>query len=340
MTPSRLLLGVAGAAVLVEVGLRLSGPLPSLRAQPRPFEAAAYPSVTAIGPEPRGCIETDTGQPPPTAWRWMAGEGTDAPLRMLVVGDSVALGRGVNPRDTWAVGLAQRLASVHDRRVEVVNAAVNASGYCGAFRTIHHQAAHTTFDWVVVGLFADDLEQRAVVIDDGAVYANPQAVPGMVGMLASQSYAFNAVWLQILRAALARDADGVPSSFLGSGRTVPRATVDNLALAIRGVSQYKPLFILNPPAGMGYCFEPSAPPDCEWLQADMAQLADALEDSGEVWLDNRTLFDGETLVTTLPVEQDWLKKRGRLPVHPSPAGHRMIAETIPEDWLLSSLSRE
>ena len=158
MTPSRLLLGVAGVAVLLEVGLRLSGPLPSLRAQPRPFEAAAYPSVKAIGPEPRGCIETDTGQPPPTAWRWMAGEGTDAPLRMLVVGDSVALGRGVNPRDTWAVGLAQRLASVHDRRVEVVNAAVNASGYCGAFRTIHHQAAHT-IDWVVVGLFADDLEQ-------------------------------------------------------------------------------------------------------------------------------------------------------------------------------------
>ena len=193
----------------------------------------------------------------------------------------------MNPRHTWAVGLAQRLASVHERRVEVVNAAVNASGYCGAFRAIHHQAAHTAFDWVVVGLFADDLEQRAVVIDDGAVYANPQVVPGLVGMLASQSYAFNAVWLQVLRAVLAHDADEVPSSFLGSGRTVPRETLDNLALSIRGVSKYKPLFILNSPAGMGYCFKPSAPPDCEWLQTDMAHLADALADSGEVWLDNQ-----------------------------------------------------
>ena len=160
-----------------------------------------------------------------------------------------------------------------------------------------------------MGLFADDLEQRAVVIDDGAVYANPQAVPGLVGMLASQSYAFNAVWLQVLRAVLAHDADEVPSSFLGSGRTVPRETLDNLALSIRGVSKYKPLFILNRQRVWGTASSLLLPPDCEWLQT-MAHLADALARHGEVWLDNRTLFDGETLGTTLPVEQDWLKKRG------------------------------
>ena len=80
-----LLLGLSVAVVLAEVGLRASGPLPSLQSVPQPFEAAAYPSVKAIGPEPVGCIEVDTGQAPPIAWRWMTGEGSDEPLKMLVL---------------------------------------------------------------------------------------------------------------------------------------------------------------------------------------------------------------------------------------------------------------
>ena len=90
----------------------------------------------------------------------MAGEGTEPPLRILVVGDSVAAGRGSAPNDTWAGVLAERLAKANNRPIDVHNAAVNASGYCGAFRAIHHYAAHHEFDRVVVGLFADDLEQR------------------------------------------------------------------------------------------------------------------------------------------------------------------------------------
>ena len=70
----------------------------------------------------------------------------------------------------------------------------------------------------------------------------------------------------------------------------------------------------------------------------MTHLADVLNESGAVWVDNRTLFDEETTRTTLPEERDWLAKRGRLPVHPNEVGHRMIAETVPEAWLISSPS--
>ena len=335
MRARRLLLGVAGVMVLWECGLRYSGPLPSLRSVPQPFEAAGYPSVKAIGPEPVGCVEVDTGQPPPLAWRWMTGEGTDEPLTMLIVGDSVAAGRGLEPSDTWAGVLAQRLAEANRRPVDVHNAAVNASGYCGAFRTIHHYAAHHDFDRVVVGLFADDLEQRAVVVEDGAIYANPDNVPGVVGFLASHSHVFNALWLHVLRTALTHGGREMPSQFLGSGRSVPKSVLDNFSESISRVVDYEPLFLVNSPAGMGFCSSSSAPSDCDWLRADMAHLARVLDESGEVWVDNRTLFDEETTRTTLPEERDWLERRGRLPVHPNAAGHRMIAQTVPEAWLVS-----
>jgi len=259
---------------------------------------------------------------------------------MLIVGDSVTLGRGVNPSDTWAVALAERLSILRQRRVELFNAAVNASGYCGAFRAVHHHTAHADFDRVVVGLFADDLEQRAVVIEDGGVYANPAVLPGVVGWLATHSHVFNAVWLEILQVALARGEGAVPPGFVGAGRTVPTTVLDNVSKSISLIGQYEPLFILNSPAGMGHCHEALPPADCVWLRADMGQMARMLDESGERWVDNRRLFDGETTGTTLPVEQDWLKTLGRLPVHPNAVGHRMIAESVPDAWLLSSPSHE
>ena len=340
MTARRLLVGLTCVWVLAELGFRSSGPLPSLRADLRPFEASDYPSVKAIGPEPAGCVEVDIGQAPPTAWRRVSGEGAGEPLKILIVGDSVALGRGVSPRDTWAVGLGDRLAEATDSRVEVVNAAVNASGYCGVFRALHHHVVHEDFDRIVVGLFADDLEQRAVVLEDGAVYANPEALPGLVGALASHSHVFNALWLEVLKVAVAREPDEIPSSILGPGRSVPHEVLDNLRESISLVAKYKPIFLLNSPAGMGYCSSGSPPRDCDWLRVDMAHLAQALDESGEEWIDNRSLFDQETTRTTLSVEQDWLRKVNRLPVHPNREGHRMIAETVPEAWLISPASRE
>jgi hypothetical protein len=84
------------------------------------------------------------------------GDGAGESLKMLVAGDSVTLGSGVHPRDTWAVALGERLSAVSGRSVEIVNGGVNAAGYCGVIRTVHHHLATEDFDRVVVALFADD----------------------------------------------------------------------------------------------------------------------------------------------------------------------------------------
>jgi len=265
----------------------------------------------------------------------MIRDGQGDPLKVLVVGDSVTMGHGVKPSETWPVRLGERLAAARSRPVEIVNAGVNASGYCGAFRMIHHHLAHEHFDHVVVGLFADDLEQRAVILDAGVVRANPELVGGVVGWLGTHSYAFNWIWLQILHVAVEMATEkgtAVPAYVVPSGRSVPSDTLDNVLEAIQRVSAESPLFILNGPAGQGFCdgFKPDT--ECDWMAKDLDLMADLLTQSGVDWVDNRTLFVDDPHGLTLGLEQAWFKRDGRLPVHPSPEGHERIANSIPNAW--------
>jgi hypothetical protein len=238
--------------------------------------------------------------------------------------------------DTWAAGLASKMSEETGRPVEVVNAGVNASGYCGAFRMVHHQYAHAVFDKVVIGLFADDLEQRAVSLEDGQVHANPNHVDGVVGAVASSSYAFNWIWLKLLERAVARtmQAGGAPPSYwVPSGRSVPSETLDNLKRSIDAVRTYAPVYLLNPPSGQGLCSRPAPNSECDWMHKDMALMAEVLVKSGEPWVDNRTLFQGESTAFTLPEEHSWFQETGRLPVHPNALGHERIARSVPSAWL-------
>ena len=328
--------GLLIGTVVLELGFRLTGPLPSMRTVPLDFIPEGRPAVVGIEADTVGCTESDVAQPPPVAWKWATPSGDGTPLRLLVVGDSVTIGQGVQPMDTWAAGLALNMSEETGRRVEVMNAGVNASGYCGAFRMVHHQYAHAVFDKVVIGLFADDLEQRAVILEDGEVYANPNHVDGVVGVVASSSYAFNWMWLKVVESAIAltMEKGGAPPSYwVPSGRSVPAETLDNLARAIGAVRTYAPIYLLNPPSGQGLCSRPTPNSECDWMQKDMALMAEALVNSGELWVDNRTLFQGESTAFTLPEERSWFQETGRLPVHPNALGHERIARSVPSAWL-------
>jgi lysophospholipase L1-like esterase len=332
---------VAALCVLAEFGLRRAPTLPSLSAVMVPFAPVGRPAVRALQEDSEACIETDTNSEPPTAWAWMAGSGDGVPLKLLVAGDSMALGQGVRPAETWAVGLGERLSMTTERRVEVINAGVNAAGYCGVIRSVHHHLAHERFDAVVVSLFADDLEQRAVELAGGEVSINPALIGGPVGWAAGQSYVFNWVWLQIVKRAVAQaTAEGTvpPEHVVRAGRQVPAQTVENLRLAIARLAEHVDLWILNSPAGIDRCgASPSPGSECDWLLSDMDLIADQLISTKVSWVDNRALFSGQRSRFTLRVEEGWFKQEGRLPIHPNPAGHQRILESV-SSAVLSPLS--
>ena len=324
--PIRWVLGGALAVAAVEMGFRASGEaLPSLRGGVSPFVPSERPGVVALADDVPGCIEEDSNGPPPTAWGMRVGTGPGATL--LFAGDSVTLGQGVSPSDTYAVQLGTSYAEAYGVTAEIVNAGVNAAGYCGVFRAVHHHHAHERFDRTVIALFADDLEQRAVVLEGEHVRANPAQIEGWVARLATASHAFNWVWHIALSAAVkdvVASGDPLPPHVRLPGRTVPETTLHNLERAIRAAARFEPIYLLVPPAGLRLCPERPAPnSECEWMVADMHRMAAALDSTNAAWVDLRNV---PTEGHVLAVERAWWRRDGRLPVHPNASGHRAFAD--------------
>lgn len=310
----------------IELGLRLhSDELPSMRGGVRPFSPSERPSVVAMQPDVPGCVEVDPHGAAPRAWGWMIGEGE--PHRLLFAGDSVTLGQGVRPADTFAVQLGLAYAEANGVAVEVVNAGVNAAGYCGVIRAVHHHHAKEPFARTVVALFADDLEQRAVVLDGGSLRANPALLNGAVASLATRSHAVNWVWHAGLARSVQRQIDegGVPPPHVTvPGRSIPAETMDNLKASIEGLTKFNPLWLVIPPAGLSHCPEtPDPHSECGWLVDDMDRIAGVLASTGSDWVDLRHIHDAGF---TLGVEMAWWRREGRLPVHPNPEGHTALAD--------------
>ncbi|MQA05327.1 MAG: hypothetical protein GEV07_22260 [Streptosporangiales bacterium] len=69
----------------------------------------------------RQVIGRPTAQPPHTDGRY--GKGRGAPVRLLVAGDSLAAGYGVQREETIAAGVATELARRAHRPVDVANVA-------------------------------------------------------------------------------------------------------------------------------------------------------------------------------------------------------------------------
>jgi len=301
-----------------------------LRAEILPFRPDGRPSVVAPVPDIPGCRESDTGDKP-VAWTRTFGSGVEPPLRVLVAGDSISLGEGVSPEESYAGLVGAELSIRHGRPVEVVNAGVNAAGYCHVIRAVHQHVAADDFEYVVIGLFADDLEQRAVTLHDGALRADPGMVGGAIGTMATRSYVLNWVWFQVLKYAVSVQTDGGtrPAAHVTRpGRKIPERSLQNFSASVRGLNQYKPLFLLIPPVGGPLCPpEPAQGSECSWLFQDMDEMAIRLTDSGARFLDLRGLWaDGED--HTQAIEQRWWRENGRLPVHPDAAGHARIAEVL------------
>jgi len=309
----------------VEVGLRVqSDDLPSMRGGIQPFSPTERPAVVAMQPDVQGCIEADPHGDAPQAWGWMIGEGE--PHKLLFAGDSVTLGQGVRPAETFAVQMGLAYAATHGVAVEVVNAGMNAAGYCGVIRAVHHHHAKESFARTVVALFADDLEQRAVVLEGDALRANPALLDGAIASLATHSHAVNWLWHAGLTRSVQRQLDeggALPPHITIPGRTIPSETINNLKASIEGLAKFNPLWLVIPPAGLSHCVAtPDPRSECAWLVDDMDRIAAVLASTGSDWVDLRTIHGADF---TLNVEMAWWRREGRLPVHPNRQGHKAIA---------------
>ena len=326
-TIARWTIGVALTVAAVEGGLRLHSPvLPSLRGGVGPFVPAERPAVVALEPDVVGCVELDANGDAPKAWVRRFGAGDEPGHRILFAGDSVTLGQGVRPSETYAGLIGAAYANAYGVPVEVVNAGVNAAGYCGVIRAVHHHQAKAEFQKTVVTLFADDLEQRAVLLEGDRVRANPRAIDGLVAAVASRSHLFNWVWHAAVSKAVehqTRVGGAPPAHIMLPGRSVPKQTLDNLHDSIKGLSHVNPVWLLVPPAGLSLCPTPADPTsECGWMAADMDRIAEVLDAAQADWVDLRTIHEPSHV---LDAERAWWNRDGRLPVHPNAAGHAALA---------------
>jgi hypothetical protein len=320
---------VAGM-VLLETTFRFDSKLPSLRADVVSFHPEGRPAVVASGPDISECRGPEDDDKP-VSWTRTVGTGEDVPIRLLVAGDSITLGEGVQPEESYAFMLATALAVQEDRPVELVNAGVNAAGYCHVIRAVHRHMADESYDRVVIAFFADDLEQRAVTLVNGKLRADPTMVGGIIGTLASHSYVFNWVWFKQLEWVISRQTDEgrhPPTHITRVGRTIPTETLSNFERSIHGVLSHDPLFVLIPPVGEPLCpIEAQPGSECAWLVQDMDRMVRTLRKLGDNFVDLRGLW-GDGVDHTQPMERRWWREQKRLPVHPNADGHERIGRTL------------
>ena len=331
----RLALAAAGLAVALggaEIALRLSHPtLPSLEAlahsEPREvgdFMRWSDPQQREAGCQPAKDTHRLHYRPRYAKYEPSPAAATRSALRLWVAGDSVVAGWGVGPEQGWPHALARGLANRRSAAVNLTLVGGGGLGYCDVLLDLHRILERSRPDVVLVQLFADDLEQRALLQLKEGVVARPDAVPGAFAWMARRSWLANRVWFAwVTRLGGAQPVRGLDARAQRQFQLALRLIAERLA----GIDA-RLLFVLVPPAGVERCGQQGAAwSDCDWLTHDMNWMATELERSKQPWVDLRQLWARSDPQTLREEEEAWTA-RGRLPVHPGVLGHKALAEAV------------
>jgi len=273
------------------------------------------------------------------AWRFFCGEdsflawngpgevryGADEgeALRVWFAGDSVTAGVGVHSSESFPALLGGRLAEATGRPILMRNLGIPGAGFCPVLMQLYeHIRVYGYPDLVVIGFFADDLEDRRMVNAGGRLVAFPARVPNAVlRTLVSHSYLVNLAWY----AGISR-GDDHGSPFLGEenalrfSQAVPMM-VNQLALNDTAV-----VVAVLAPTGLHFC-QPAQNEDsrCSALGPAMDRIAALLGQAEIPFVDLRELWIGKKLMV-VPHERN--VRRGETGVHPDSAGHHEISEAM------------
>jgi len=312
---------------LAELGLRLAYPaLPSLAAEqgqgwavvPSGFGTSRDSQPQEIPPE----ICRPTSPPVPVTAH---SPGAGPPLALWVVGDSFTTGVGAPPDQGYAWLLAQDLAAQTKRAVDLTVRARPGASFCLALQSAEEALSATPRpDVVVLQLFADDLEDHAMVATGQGVVLFPSSVGSSLGRaLVERSYAANLAWFGAERlhgVPPRRHIDGASQAWFVRRFAALR---ESLAQGGQGL-----VVTLLGPTGLAQCQQPAPIGSrCESLPRDMVLIGNLLDDAGVPFVDLRELWlRHPDLVRT--EERKAALTPGGCPIHPDAEGHRVLAEAL------------
>lgn len=317
------------ALALPELALRLVyDDLPSLAALSVTTSLPAGAEVPSLGEQPPDCRLPEDEPILHGNWELMlpspTGEGE--PLSLWTAGDSITLGAGVAPDQTFSAALARRLALSSGRPVALRDLGIQGAAYCDSIKDLHLWLDRDRPDAVVLQLFADDLEKRALYAVQGQVIAFPwRERDPLLRALASRSYLGNLAWSTVR----ARQGEGPTRGIGVEDQVAFRRAVSLLVARLRTLG-IPHVLTLVAPTGLPRCADPTFAArvaDCAWLTHDMDLLAVMLVQEGLPFVDLRAAWEDRP-DATLAEERQELERRGRLPIHPDAAGHAALAEAL------------
>lgn len=238
---------------------------------------------------------------------------TPSGRRLLVTGDSLAVGFGVPTERRFGALLARKLG------MSEVNSALAGGTACVTLDLTLAALARAHADLAVVALFADDLMEAPRFSVNGRPVAFPDTVrTPWLRALVSRSYAANTVWW------------GIESVFFDRPRSLARdpSTVAALLAALAELREAAAhagtpvVLTLLPPAGLPSCGTAKGEEGVCALAPEMDRIAELLDRGWPGWVDLRRVFDGGDYVLDVEAAD------ARLDLHPDEAGHARIAEAL------------
>ena len=233
-------------------------------------------------------------------------------IRLLALGDSSVFGFGVMEKDVFVVQAASSLADTLGTPVSWANGAVPGHDSGQSLGTLKLHGAQLAPDWVLIGSLWSD-----VYANFGSGPAESPALRGPLRHLATYRAARRllAPWLRTRKVRWIDSAEDIGTTgAIGSRVALPQYLQNLKSMAVEAQAQGAQVLFVVLPAPMDFDRVPVPEAVLEY-RAAMRWVADQTDSP---------FVDGPALFRSEGADFRWFLDQ----VHPSPAGHALLAQAI------------